>query len=60
MDYSGNILKMRSEYGQPVQYFLPVGNQEIAMNELIGKSIRMNFTGQINCISCEEKDEDFI
>lgn len=55
MNLSGNISKMRSEFGQPVQYFLPVGDQEIAMNELIGRTIRMNFTGQINCISCGKK-----
>lgn len=55
MNLSGNISKMRSEFAQPVRYFLPVGNDEIAMNELIGKSIRMNFAGQINCIACGKK-----
>lgn len=39
----------------PVQYFLPVGETEIPMNELIGKSISLKFTGQINCISCGKK-----
>ncbi|MDD4109220.1 MAG: DUF2797 domain-containing protein, partial [Prolixibacteraceae bacterium] len=43
---------MRTELSSPVNYFLPVGNNEIAMNELIGKKIKMHFTGQINCISC--------
>jgi len=55
MNYSGNILKMRSEFGQPVQYYLPVGKHEVAMNQLIGNNIRMNFTGQMNCISCGKK-----
>lgn len=55
MNLSGNISKMRSEYRKPVQYFLPIGDQEIAMNELIGQTIRMSFTGQINCISCGKK-----
>jgi hypothetical protein len=55
MLFSGNISKMRSEYGQPVHYFLPVGDQEIAMNGLIGRSIRLRFTGQINCIACGKK-----
>lgn len=55
MHLSGNILKMRSEFGQPVQYFLPVGDQEIAMNDLIGQNINMKFTGQINCIACGKK-----
>lgn len=39
----------------PVQYFLPVGETEIPMNELIGKAISLKFTGQINCISCGKK-----
>ncbi|MBN2634622.1 MAG: DUF2797 domain-containing protein [Prolixibacteraceae bacterium] len=52
MQLKGNILKMRSELADPVRYFLPVGNTEIPMNELIGKEISMKFSGQINCISC--------
>jgi len=52
---SGNILKMRSEFAEPIHYFLPVGESELAMNELIGKDIQLTFTGQINCISCGKK-----
>jgi len=52
MQLEGNILKMRTELATPVNYFLPVGEMEISMNGLIGKEISMNFTGQINCISC--------
>lgn len=52
---SGNILKMRSEFADPVNYFLPLSGNEVPMNNLIGKPIRLNFTGQINCISCGKK-----
>ena len=52
MQFEGNILKMRAEYASPVNYFLPVGSSEINMNNLLGKEISLNFTGQINCISC--------
>ncbi len=52
MNYEGNILKMRTELKTPVNYFLPVGKQEINMNRLIGHKIKLCFTGQINCISC--------
>jgi len=48
----GNILKMRTVLANPVKYFLPVGEKEIDMNALIGKKIKMQFNGQINCISC--------
>jgi hypothetical protein len=52
---SGNILKMRSEFADPVQYFLPLGDTALPMNELIGRSISLKFTGQINCISCGKR-----
>ncbi len=52
MQIEGNILKMRTELASPVNYFLPVGDAEIGMNNLIGTEISMEFTGQINCISC--------
>jgi len=52
---SGNIIKMRSEFADPVKYFLPVGNTELPMNELIGRNIQLAFTGQINCISCGKR-----
>jgi hypothetical protein len=52
---SGNIIKMRSEFAEPVKYFLPMGENELPMNELIGKSITLKFTGQINCISCGKR-----
>ena len=52
---SGNIIKMRSEFAEPVKYFLPMGDMEVSMNELIGKKISLKFTGQINCIACGKK-----
>jgi len=52
---SGNIIKMRSDFAEPVQYFMPIGETELPMNELIGKSISLKFTGQINCISCGKR-----
>ena len=55
MDYQGNILKMRTELGDPIRYFLPVGEQEIDMNALLGKPVRFQFDGQINCIACGKK-----
>jgi hypothetical protein len=55
MQYKGNILKMRSEIGRPVKYFLPVGSEEVSMNELLGRPIRMEFAGQINCICCAKQ-----
>ncbi len=52
MQLEGNIRKMRTELASPVNYFLPVGENEVGINALIGKEILLNFTGQINCFSC--------
>jgi len=43
---------MRVEPSSPVQYFLPVGDEELALNPLIGNSIQIRYTGKINCIAC--------
>lgn len=50
MQVEGNIIKMRSVLAEPVQYFLSFSNQEICVNDLIGKDVRLEFEGQINDI----------
>ncbi len=52
MEQSGNIRKMESSIGEVIQYTLPLGVHKIGMNRLIGQSIRMEYTGQINCVKC--------
>jgi len=52
MQYEGNILKMKTELAGPVKYSLPVGNNMVDMNALIGQKINMKFDGRINCVSC--------
>ncbi|WP_423129492.1 DUF2797 domain-containing protein [Gaoshiqia sp. Z1-71] len=55
MEYQGNILKMHTGPGAPIQYYLPVGDQQIDMNALLGKQISFRFDGQINCVACGKK-----
>jgi len=45
-------MKMKTVMDDPVQYHLPVGSGEVYMNELIGREIGFEYTGQINCIRC--------
>lgn len=52
MNFEGTIEKMESQYGQPVQYFLNLPSGKVAMNPLIGQSLSLRYTGQINCLSC--------
>jgi hypothetical protein len=51
----GALQKMRTELSDTVKYFLPVGDQEVSMNELIGKPISLLFQGAINCTHCGRK-----
>jgi len=55
MRYEGNIKKMRSEKQEPVKYYLSIGENEILMNNLIGKKITIDYQNQINCINCSAK-----
>ncbi|HNW50094.1 MAG TPA: DUF2797 domain-containing protein [Prolixibacteraceae bacterium] len=55
MIISGNLTKMRSEPGNPVRYFLPLGNSEIEMNSLLGKEIQLKHNGVINCVNCSKR-----
>lgn len=50
-----NLSKMATTLEDEVQYFLAVDNEWLAMNELIGKPITLEFEGQINCIICGKK-----
>lgn len=51
----GALQKMRTELSDTVKYFLPVGDEEVSMNELIGKPISLLFQGAINCTHCGRK-----
>jgi hypothetical protein len=54
----GNLKKMRSslntETGE-VTYSLPVGNQYLELNPIIGQRLSLQFTGEINCLHCDKK-----
>ena len=51
----GILDKMSTLYINPVQYFLSLGNDKVAVNELIGKNIQLRFTGNIYCTVCGKK-----
>ncbi len=55
MKYKGNIVKLKSELSEVVAYALPIGNDLVSLNNLIGKKIVLNYLNQINCISCGKK-----
>ena len=56
MAIQGNLLKMTSQLQQDtVLYSLPIGSEQVPLNPYIGKTIRLEYSGQINCIACGRK-----
>lgn len=49
----GSIRKMLGTLGEPVQYALPLGDQQVPLNELLGRSIRLEALGPIHCSHCK-------
>ena len=55
MLYNGTLLKMETKLENPVEYELPIGDELVFMNNLIGKYIIFNWRKEIYCISCGRK-----
>jgi len=55
MKYTGNIQKMQTKLNDTVQYHLPIGDELVDMNVLIGSKINLTYQGEINCIACDRK-----
>ncbi|WP_264769495.1 DUF2797 domain-containing protein [Coxiella burnetii] len=55
MKFNGNLKKLKSALNTTIDYFLPFAEEEIWLNEWLGKSISLNHTGLIHCIQCGRK-----
>ena len=55
MTMSGNLRKMVTELASDVQYHLPIGDERVHLNSLIGSHLSLSYTGTINCIECDRK-----
>jgi len=51
----GILDKMSTSFINPVQYFLTLGSDKVAMNEWVGKNILLQWTGNIYCTVCGRK-----
>ena len=54
----GPIRKMKTDLLDTVSYRLPVGDQMLELNPLIGKEIAFSFEGVIACIACGRKNQE--
>ena len=52
---TGVLSKMKTDLHSPVQYQLPVGDDILPLNDLIGQKITMEFAGGILCNHCGRK-----
>jgi hypothetical protein len=52
MNYVGPINKMHTALAEKVIYHLPIGDDLVNMNELIGTEISLKYTNQIICVNC--------
>lgn len=55
MKIIGNIRKMNVSLTSPVAYQLPIGDQQVDMNALLGRHIALQYEGEIHCIHCGRK-----
>ncbi len=51
----GNIVKMKVELAAPVRYQLPLDDSLLDLNPHIGRRLRLDYQGEINCIACGRK-----
>jgi len=57
---SGNLKKMRvkldqQQSGSQVEYFLPLSENELGLNQYLGQSLKLEFLAEINCQNCGRK-----
>ena len=52
MQIEGQSRKMQTELGEPIQYFLRLGEASVGLNRFIGEEIQLTFLGTITCIGC--------
>ena len=55
MRYNGTLLKMETKLANPVEYELPIGDELVYMNHLIGKYIAFKWLKEIYCVVCGRK-----
>ncbi|WP_291073538.1 DUF2797 domain-containing protein [Empedobacter sp. UBA5987] len=56
MQFEGQIRKMTTENGTPINYYWNFKNDFIVMNQLLGKKIKINFD-HYECLNCHEDKE---
>ena len=56
---TGPLTKMKTELGSPTRYTLSLGEHELSMNDFIGRTLGLHYTGQIRCFCGEMKTKTY-
>lgn len=56
MQFKGQILKMSSVLGNPIQYYLNLSGDLISMNQIFGRNIRLKHVGY-QCVNCGSEEK---
>ena len=54
---SGHLAKMQTQLGSQVRYSLPVDDQLLPLNDLLGKPVTLEYLGEIHCIHCGRRSK---
>jgi hypothetical protein len=52
---TGPVQKMRVALAAPVQYAMRLGDHEIPLNQYLGRTLGLEYSGVINCVHCGRK-----
>ena len=52
---SGHLSKMVVELATPVNYYLPLDDERVLLNDYLGQRISLNYAGEIHCCHCGRK-----
>lgn len=55
MIVEGNLRKLQVKLEHPVRYLLPVGDERVPLNALIGHQLKLHYAGEIYCVNCGRK-----
>ncbi len=58
MTYQGVLTKMQTEFSNPIQYYLVFENSFLNVNQVLNKSLEINFLGY-QCLECGKKKKIF-
>jgi Protein of unknown function (DUF2797) len=52
---TGPVRKMKTRLAEQVQYTALLGGDQVELNQYLGRKLRLEFSGSINCIHCGRK-----